>query len=226
MGVLSAEDAPRMMTSSPSFSIDPHGKSTTINSSVQLTAHDIFSGSNQFIKRPSTMLAGDGMSQMAQALSYTGSAGNSSSQSVTTRNRRQAIVPPKLATDPDSGDSPTGDEPSVGNLIDVNDKPELEQTVDLDSTSRRELRNTRLSGSGEGGSLRRKRSGGDPLVQKSYEAESINMVPTFQINDKQPESSSIKRPSSTQVQSPLFARPDSQATNPESLMSSGSATSL
>lgn len=206
-------ESPRM-TNSPSFSIDPDGKSTTIDNSPHLSAQDIFSGSNQLIKRPSTMLAGDGVTQMAQALSFT--SGTNSNQSGVIRNRRQAIVPPKLATDPDSGDASDSEtEPPVGHLIDVTDPLEAVEetnTVSKDAKARSDNSATRI--------VRRKRSGGDPIGRRSGSIDDPNSrkitMPTVQINDQRPETTKIVS----------GVRPDSQGSNFESIVSSGSATSL
>lgn len=100
----------------------------------QLSASDVFANSKSFIKRPSTMMAGDAMSQVAQALNST-SAANRQQQSQdqqqqqskggvssVLRNRRQAIVPAKVATDASQsdGEQPVGG-PAEGQLVDVSD---------------------------------------------------------------------------------------------------------
>lgn len=115
------ESQQQIIPNSPSFSISADGKTSSLGGgSSQLTANEIFSGSNQLTKRPSTMLVGDAMSQFAQALSSTsansggatnpsnqhqGPAGSSLGATCNQRNRRQAIVPPKLSTDPPDGTS-------------------------------------------------------------------------------------------------------------------------
>lgn len=195
------------MTSSPSFSIDPHGRSSNTSNSSQLTAHDIFSGSNQLIKRPSTMLVGDGMTQMAQALSFTGSANYSGQSSNLARNRRPAIVPPKLATDPDSGDS-SNEVTSVGHLIDVGESNDYQTKNEIRYKTRDDSKDPRQP---------RKRSGGDPICKSG------SPVPVFKINDEQQEGRFREMNRSDSIP---HIRTDSQATNPDSHVPSGSGTSL
>lgn len=243
------------MSQSPSFCIDPDGKSYLIShqqqpagsTSNQLTASDVFSRSKNFIKRPSTMVAdSDAMSQVAQALELTSSRGHQQQQnglaglankpaggSVRRTNRRQAIVPPKLATDANSG-SDSEREPRVGHLIDVED----DQDDDQDERRRRDSQdeNNIDDDSDELNLLRtnrRKRSGGSngghatprtPSERPPHQRHHTRVLSGSQSNlAGQPHGQ--QEPPELRVTSAI-GRPDSQATNADSIMSSGSSTTL
>lgn len=190
---------------SPSFSISPDGKTSSLSChSGQLTASEIFSGSNQLIKRPSTMLAADAMTEFAQALSSSGSAGaqnhqqqqhnnnnnhhhhnqnqNLASSLGLGRNRRQAIVPPKLATDPDNDDDGNlnddnndycdngGHRQRVDRLVDLSDDTDNnsgnicnDNHVDNNNYNYGQFQRRASADELTYTNARRKRSGGDPI---------------------------------------------------------------
>lgn len=233
------------LSQSPSFCIDPMnktmlaaGQSLTINSNPnQLNANDVFSQRSQnLIKRPSTMLVGDeAMSQVAKALNSTTSASHGSSSSTALRrSRRQAIVPPKMATDA------TGGDPIVGELVDVddddddyddgqnNDADDDEddvKSIELDgkhvnkitSKSRDQKHNSAHREEADARPYRRKRSGGNE-PRKLSNSQS-NLIPTFHIEPTNDESNETAQQQT---------RPNSQvSTNAEgSIVSSGSSNNL
>ena len=271
------------LSQSPSFCIEPDGRSASFNqaASNQLTASDVFSRSKNFIKRPSTMMATDALTQVAQALESSSAANrpsgssqrqqSSSSATKTSsvrRSRRQAIVPPKLATDATSSESECR-EPEVGQLVDVGaDEGEEEVASEADQDAadddddhdganddgppsegrhllrararpegaeaepRREAdgRNEdRHSAEAEDeeealSRFRRKRSGGDRArpaggltTSGRRSSDGRANLPTFHIE----QDLALPMDSARGQQ-----RPDSQATNAESIVSSGSSTTL
>lgn len=179
------------MSASPSFSLETSRAIQSQSSfGAQLTAVDIFSGSNQIIKRPSTMLAGDGMSQVAQVLSF-GQA-TSAAGGETKRNRRQAIVPAKVATDPDSDTRDDDDEggEKLVNLSGSDDADEGAAQVAGGSANGAHSEDSRMLDRARILSQRRKRSGGqaepktrqahdDSLVRQHILGGSETRLPSF-----------------------------------------------
>jgi len=199
------------------------------------------------------MMAGDAMNRVAKALSQSASDQQQAGASSALMNRRQAIVPPKLATDASNSDESESNEVgaiAVGQLIDVGSNEEEEE-------GNGEQVGQRGHGDRAGGqlcsqdpklqALRRKRSGGaergatgqavqqqqlrnehqlSPTSQTRNASGSQSNIPTFLIEPEQPSNSET-------LSAPLQAnfgsdacRPDSQMTNVDSIASSGSSANL
>lgn len=210
------------MSNSPSFCLDPQVRGDSAN---QLTASDVFSRSK--IKRPSTMVTSDAMNQVAQALHSSSSRAAATDESGVLRNRRSAIVPPKLTTDASS--SPDSELTQEGKLVDVDDESPAERRHSTASLAADEDARLRA--------LRRKRSGGaaveqqrnpKPTSQARLGGSQTNL-PTFYIEaTDQPNSEQVSihlTPRQTPELS-TSARPESQMTNVESIASSSSSANL
>lgn len=223
------------MSQSPSFCIDPDGKSANFaNQASQLTASDVFSRSKNFIKRPSTMMASDAMNQVAQVLESTArlpltpaTSSASVPGALIRRSRRQAIVPPKLATDAHSSDSDSH-ELQVGQLVDVGDQPAEpggQQRARQAAADDAELAIMSAN--------RRKRSGADSAHehggangtsgQKRPAARAHLPRSGSQIELASQLAEPAREPAAPGASA---ARSESQATNAESIVSSGSSTTL
>lgn len=248
-----------LSTSSSTFCLDPQsqqlqqtGQQLSIaNGSSQLSANDIFSRSNHLIKRPSTMVTSDAMNQVAKALNSANQQNKSdaNSQNTVLRNRRQAIVPPKLATDANQseGEMAADSEVQVGQLVDVDDGDgDNEQKGDsaarqlaltTEEATMRALRRKR-SGGGSGTQVEQQASAApparpdNPAMNRRYSGGSQTNLPTFFIepsSDTRTSSAGVNdssRVSATGTPEVAERRPDSQMTNIDSIVSSGSSTNL
>lgn len=214
------------LSSSPSFCIESAAQgglaaNNNYLNSGQLTANDVFSRSK--IKRPSTMMTSDAMSQVEQALS---SSNRSQAQEQTVlRNRRQAIVPPKLTTDSAKDD----EHDATDILVDIESDEQHLSTADEEATLK---------------ALRRKRSGGDAKADQHFSRQSFEAakredqkrlsgsqsnLPTFYIEPVDQASNSHNVAVGSRIHTPdldFARRPDSQMTNVDSLVSSGSDANL
>lgn len=219
----------------------------------------------------------DAMNQVAQALNSTNSSQTLNKQpqpqqqqqqqgvSAVLRNRRRAIVPPKLATDGSvsDGENKNG-EAKVGQLVEVddddNDDGDDNNNNNDRSTMRRnnrrseqDLTQLNLEDDAALKAFRRKRSGGGTeksSIQQQQEFNktnrksssqqqqdkrlfgSQNAIPTFYIEPSSDKQTSEANTSSVICRTRDFganessARPESQMTNVDSLVSSGSSTNL
>jgi hypothetical protein len=269
------EQAGGQLSQSPSFCLDAAaGSGQRDNGANLLTASDVFKRSKNFIKRPSTMMASDeaedAMNQVAAALGQASvrqqqqqqqqqHATGLTSEGSIRRNRRQAIVPPKLATDAACAGSDGGEQPQVGRLVDLVDDaaaglegagarqppPSVgsrerrhrygKESVSMDEFCAEE--EAQLS------TIRRKRSGGGieklsmPAGQHQTAAKPpaaaadgqqhrppLNL-PTFQIEDPLSVGQANNNNSQLLAGHPA-ERPDSQATNADSIVSSESTVSM
>jgi len=149
------------LSQSPSFCLETQKKMSG-SLADQLTATDVFSRSKNFIKRPSTMMADgdDAMHQVAQALESSGQQSHQQQQQALPanvslrRDRRQAIVPPKLVTDANLSGS--DNEPEVGTLIDV----AAEEAAEGEPSGRDDEEHFGADEEAALSTIRRKRSGG------------------------------------------------------------------
>lgn len=233
-GLVPIEGALSQLPSSNSFYLDPlrcvPGNNAGQFACDQLTANDVFSRSKSLIKRPSTMVMSnsDAMNQVAQALQSA-----SSNQESVLRNRRQAIVPPKLATDASTSD---GEGPTTGQLVDLE---EPSGPANDEEATVRALRRKRSGGGAAAGSpdvrehqLRRARADkGDQIGVASEETtlrrhSGGQQLPTFFIESDRDAQVRLDSMRGDVERTNLRRRPDSQATNAESIVSSGSSTNL
>lgn len=204
------------------------------------------------------MVMSDAMSQVAQALNSTTSsqvAKNKPQEGVSAvlRNRRRAIVPPKLATDGSISDSENKDgDAKVGQLVDVDDSND-DSNNEIDGKDYRgDQDRARLNLEDEANlrAFRRKRSGGGTektvLQQQEEKASrksssqpekrlfgSQNALPTFHIEPSDLPTSEGLSPSvrwtpdaGASGYDNNTTRPESQMTNVDSIVSSGSSTNL
>lgn len=228
---------------SSSFYLDPLKPQGVKLGGDQLTATDVFARSKSLIKRPSTMMMSnsDAMNQVAQALQ---SAGQTDSA---LRNRRQAIVPPKLVTDASNSDGESG-AAAVGHLIDVDENSNEQVPFDDEAATVRALRRKRSGGatnstvassppaqfalhqqveSSKQDRDRRnlyQRCNDDGTVRR-LSGSATSQLPTFCI---EPDHSQLDSAGTGDLESASTTkrRPDSQATNVDSIVSSGSSNNL
>lgn len=213
------------------------------------------------------MVTSDAMNQVAEALNSAAAAANQQNKGETNsvlRNRRQAIVPPKLATDASQSESDhldAGDRENqvqVGQLVDVDDDQDngdhgrqVAKSQTNEPSSAKQL-GVLANEETTVRALRRKRSGGGGNAQADQQAHSVAFakssdngpmnrrfsggsqtnLPTFYIepsSDTRTPSggiSDLSRVSGTPEPATTERRPDSQMTNIDSIVSSGSSTNL
>lgn len=233
------------LSESSSFYLNPLRCGSQVGQSglrEQLTANDVFACSKSLIKRPSTMMVSnsDAMNQVARALQ---SVGQSESA---LRNRRQAIVPPKLVTDASNSDGEST-ETAVGQLVDLDDGP---LALDDEAATVRALRRKRSGGAANSmtsnpsaaaatavnSDLRQsasekadkdkrnlyQRCNDDGTVRR-LSGSATSLIPTFCI---EPDQSQLDPAGAADFSSTTKRRPDSQATNVDSIVSSGSSNNL